>query len=134
MTRSLFLLAGSTLLLPAPVWGQAPQFSTPDSSLATYIAALRAGDARAAAACFHPLDRLYLPGPSAIDSVTIEKRITYTEAEVVAWKARPPAAVGDVDLQVLQWEGGTSQRFSYLLRRLTDGWKIVSHATWGDHP
>ena len=134
MTRLPFLLAASTLLFPAPGWGQTPQFSTPDRTLATHIAALRAGDARAAAACFHPLERFYLPGPTAIDSITIEKRITYTEAEVAAWKARPPAAVGDVNLQVLHWEGGTSQRFSYLFRRLTEGWKIIAHAGWSDDP
>ena len=134
MTRLPFLPAASALLLSIPALGQAPQFSTPDSTLATYIAALRAGDARAAAACFHPLDRFYLPGPSVIDSVTIEKRITYTEAEVAAWKASPPAAKGDVDLQVLHWEAGTSQRFSYLFRRLTDGWKIIAHAGWTDEP
>ena len=133
MTRLPFL-AASTLLLPAPGWGQTPQFSTPDRTLATYIAALRAGDARAAAACFDPLERFYLPGPTAIDSITIENRITYTEAEVAAWNARPPAAVGDVNLQVLHWEGRTSQRFSYLFRRLTEGWKIIAHAGWSDDP
>ena len=134
MARLLFRLAGSTLLLPVSVWGQAPQFSTPDSTLATYIAALRSGDARAAAACFHPLERFYLPGPTAIDSITIEKRASYTKVEVAAWKARPPAAIGDVDLQVLHWEGGTSQRFSYLFRRFTDGWRIIAHAGWSDDP
>jgi len=130
-----FLLAVSTRLLAVPAWGQVPQFSTPDSTLATYIAALRAGDARAAGACFHPPStRFYLPRPAPIDSFTIEKRITYTEAEVAAWKSRPPAAIGDVELQVLQWEEGTSQRFSYLFRRFTDGWRIIAHAGRSDDP
>src|SRR5438034_11009196 len=100
MRRLPFLLAASTLLFPAPGWGQTPQFSTPDRTLATYIAALRAGDARAAATCFHPLERFYLPALAPIHGITVDKTVIYTKVEVAPCKALPPAAIVDVDLQL----------------------------------
>jgi len=111
------------------------RFATPEGTLDTYIDALRKGDLSTASECFAPpATDFYLPGPIAVTSYHVRRRIIYGPAEVKDWNSKgikPPAREGDIELQVRRIINGKPQMFSYNLRQVASGWKIYSHAAWG---
>jgi hypothetical protein len=131
----LFQIALTSLLLSvSQAFGA--DFSTPENTLAEYIAGVRNGDRAAVAKCFDPpATDFYLPRPLAIETYSIVKRITYGKAEVKKWNSRgviPSVKIGDVELQVKENVEKKELMFSYVLRRIGSDWKIISHSVWGE--
>jgi hypothetical protein len=66
-----FFVSSATSLL-------ASDYSTPETTLDTYIAALRAGNQSAVAQCFYPIAYdFYLPNSADIESYSVTKKIVY---------------------------------------------------------
>ena len=111
------------------------RFASPEETLETYINAKRAGDKQTILTCFHPkLEDFYLPEPAQIDSFAVAKKTVYGQLEADEWNGLgiiPPAAVGDIDIDVEEFTGGKSQMYSYLLRRVDGEWKIIAYSAWG---
>ena len=112
----------------------ASNYQTPENTLDTYISALRAGNQPAVAQCFYPVaNDFYLPKPIDIASYTVTRKIVYGKKEVDRWNRvgiKPPTEIGDVELQVKELFHGKSEMFSYVMRKITGEWKIISHWAW----
>jgi len=122
----LFVSPASSLL--------ASNYSTPENTLDTYIAALRAANQPAVAQCFYPVaNDFYLPKPVDITSYAVTKKIIYGEKEVNRWNGigiKPPTKIGDVELQVKELFHDKNEMFSYVMRKISGEWKIISHSAW----
>jgi hypothetical protein len=109
--------------------------SSPETTLAGYIESLRKGDSAGVRARYFPSDiDFFLAYPIAIERYEIVKRIVFGKKEVERWNSlgiMPQAKLGDVELQVKEWIGGTERMFSYYLRNIHGKWKIFSHSAWG---
>jgi hypothetical protein len=112
----------------------ASNYSTPENTLDTYISALRAGNQPAVAQCFYPVaNDFYLPNPLDITSYSVTKKIVYGKKEVDRWNRigiKPPTQIGDVELQVNEILHGKNEMFSYVMRKISGEWKIISHSAW----
>lgn len=102
-------------LFPSTILAQ--EFSSPEATLDTYINALKTGNKTKVLNSFYPKkDSFYLPGPIPIKSYKIVKRIVYGQKETNNWNSQgiiPPAALGDIDLQVQREEHGMKNMYSY---------------------
>ncbi|HMG59576.1 MAG TPA: hypothetical protein VK583_07605 [Burkholderiales bacterium] len=110
-------------------------YSSPESTLALYIDALRSGDvARVLATFDDPTGGFNLPKPLPISSYRITKRIVYGPEKVRKYNYPGiivPARVGDIELQVLEILDGHKDMFSYNFRRIDGRWKMYSGSMWG---
>ena len=118
--------------------GCAHTLSSPDRTLAVYFQGLRSGKIELVDRAYK-LDgqAFYLPGPKPIDSYRLTKRTVYGLAEVRRWNDLgiiPPAAEGDVQLDVEVVSESAREMFSFNLRRYGQHWLIYAHSTWGVEP
>jgi hypothetical protein len=113
-----------------------PQFKTPDAALAYYIESANAKSLEGINATFlKPVSEFNFISSSPVESFRVVKRTRYAEKEASDWNKKgiiPPAAVGDVELQVEETISGKHYMYSYNFRKMQTGWKIVTFVTCDD--
>lgn len=134
--KYLFVLALLFVLISSnPIFAQRQNFLTPEATLEIYINALRAADKKTVLKCFFPeLTDFYLPSKIDIKAYMIVKKKVFTKKEVQERNSRgiiPSAKIGDVNLDVAEIVDGEHQMYSYLFRKVSMEWKIISYSAWG---
>ena len=128
---SLFVIA---VLMSGLSYAADPAMDSPQSTLHTYIEALRRGDLATIERVMELRgDKFNLPGPIPIASYTIIKVIIYEKMEVHKWNSQgiiPAAELGDVELQTEEITDESPQMYSYNFRKIGNVWKIISHSAW----
>jgi len=108
--------------------------SSPEATISGYIECLKKGDLSGIKARYYPETIQYtLRGPSVIREYDITNKRTFTQKEVDNWNkvaSRPRAQVGDVQMEVREIIQDSTWMFSYVLRNINDGWKLISHSGW----
>ena len=117
---------------------RADLLSAAKETLDLYIDAVRAGDVDAVYELYHSDNEgfsFYLPGPLAIHSYVIVSQRILNKADVDRQmasepKPEPGVAVGDIELDVEQFEGATTRRYTYRFRLIDGHIRMIAHAAW----
>ncbi len=117
---------------------RADLLSAAKETLDLYIDAVRAGDVDAVYEVYHSDNEdfsFYLPGPLAIHSYVIVSQRMLNKADVDRQmasepKPEPEVAVGDIELDVEQFEGATTRRYTYRFRLIDGHTRLIAHSAW----
>ena len=121
---------------------RADLLSAAEDTLDHYIDAIRAGDVEAVYEVYHSDDddfSFYLPGPLAIHSYVIVSQRILNKTDVDQQMASvptpdPEVAVGDIELDVEQFEGSATRRYTYRFRLIDGHTRLIAHSAWDAEP
>jgi hypothetical protein len=107
----------------------APTLATPLDALDFYIESLRQGEVEGVLKVMTS-ETFQLPGPLEINSFKVLRYETLTAATAAERRFIPQPQAGDVELDVMQYEYGQEQMYTYNLRQIDKKWRIYAHSAW----